>query len=91
MDPRTSQQPSEPIFRVYENVEYEILPVSNFVSSPLVTTTSALLASMITPEDEEHDERVIHAKHARAIGVIKARERRRLRDLNSPTSVTAKG
>lgn len=80
MDPLTAHQPSEPVIRVYEGCEYEVLPLSNFVSSPLVTTTSALLASMITPEDEEHDERVAHAKHARAIGVIKARERRRLRD-----------
>lgn len=55
-----------PVYKVYDGVEYEILPVSNFECSPLISTTSELLASSITPEDEEHDERVAHAKHARS-------------------------
>jgi hypothetical protein len=56
----------EPVYKTYDGVLYEVLPVSNFVSSPLVSTTSELLASIITPEDEEHDERVARAKHARS-------------------------
>jgi hypothetical protein len=57
---------NERVYRVYDGVEYEVLPLSNFVSSPLVTTAAALLSSQVTIEEEEHEDRVIHAKRARS-------------------------
>lgn len=62
----TDQPNNKPVYRVYDGIEFEVLPLSNFVSSPLVSTTSELLASMITPEDEDHEERVVNAKYARS-------------------------
>ena len=51
---------------VYEGIEFEIIPLSHFAASPLCSTTSAVLASMITPEEEDHEDRVLQAKKARA-------------------------
>jgi hypothetical protein len=51
---------------VYDNVEFEILPLSNFVSSDRCSTTSALLDATLSPYDEEADDRVAQAIKARS-------------------------
>lgn len=53
------------VIRVYEGIEFEIIPLDSFRSGA-VSTTSALIATRITVEEEEHVERVAHAKHARS-------------------------
>ncbi len=57
-------QPPEPIYRVYDGIEFEVLPLANFESSPLCGTASEVLEASVTPEDEDHECRVIQAKHA---------------------------
>lgn len=64
MNPPTVK--SEVVIRVYEGVEFEIVPLDTFGSSPLCGTASRLLMAQITVEEEEHEERVLHAKKARA-------------------------
>jgi hypothetical protein len=61
-----SQPTPRPEVRVYDGIEFEVIPISNFVSSPLVTTTSELIAALITPEEEDHEDRVAQAKRARS-------------------------
>jgi hypothetical protein len=64
---RAPTKPSEPpVIRVYEGIEFEIVPLDNFQASPLCSTTCSLLASMITPEEEDHEDRVAQAKKARS-------------------------
>jgi hypothetical protein len=50
---------------VIEGVTYEILPLDN-LSSPLCGTASQLITQLISIEEAEHEERVLHAKHARS-------------------------
>lgn len=61
MPPRT-----EVVTKVYDGVEFEIIPLSHFTSSDRVGTASAVLENSVTPYDEEHDERVQQAKKARS-------------------------
>lgn len=50
---------------VIDSVEYEVLPLDN-LSSPLCGTSCGILHASISIEEAEHEERVLHAKHARA-------------------------
>lgn len=50
---------------VIDFVEYEIVPLDSFLSSPLCGTTSQHLADARNPEDDDHECRVEHARHAR--------------------------
>lgn len=60
------KQPPKPEIRVYEGIEFEIIPISNFTSSDLIVTVSQVIDRTLTPYDEEHDERVAQAKKARS-------------------------
>lgn len=50
---------------VYDGVEFEILPLDN-LSSPLSGTSSQMITQLMSIEEAEHEERVLHAKHARS-------------------------
>lgn len=51
--------------RVYEGVEYYVLPLDNLTSA-LCGTSSQMITQLISIEEAEHEERVLHAKHARS-------------------------
>lgn len=63
MNPLTEKR--EPIIRVYEGIEYEILELTD-LTSPLCGTSCGMIAAEISIEEDEHEDRVLQAKKARA-------------------------
>jgi len=50
---------------IIDSIEYEVLPLDN-LTSPLCGTSCGALNAAISIEEAEHEERVLHAKKARA-------------------------